>query len=390
MKNFKTNKYLVKDLAPKSQLVHRFFDMLINENIDFTVMNNYEQLPMVIPSDIDMAVSSKTFSKLDELIDKFAKLYSYSILQKLWHGNLKCAYILEVGDLRKPEFVQLDFFVNFSTKGAPNLLSYEVLSSNSKPLRNFNVPDKNVELYFIIMRRLFKNDWSARHCERVRELSEGNDSDDSRFVSYQWLCEVIELASYGDVSRLHASRNNNWKRLKSIANKNLGFLGLIRNFIFQSWRIIYRLRHPTGQILIIKSDFVTSADVKHSFSVLDDVFYDRMFLDAQQLSKLSFVGTQYLLLKIFMSKFRKGLSIILCDSNSNKPDKFSFWLKCFGAPTVTYELDYDVVSSIESISSGSSELLDIIKSDILQSQVEITAKSMANSKSQTGGIRSVQ
>lgn len=78
----------------QSVVLNNFFEILNSIDANYCVMNNYENMPEIIPSDVDFAIDSNIFKILDSLIIKLANENNVSITQKIWHGYNKCAYIL--------------------------------------------------------------------------------------------------------------------------------------------------------------------------------------------------------------------------------------------------------------------------------------------------------
>ncbi|MCU4653760.1 hypothetical protein N8I71_13025 [Roseibacterium sp. SDUM158016] len=283
-------------------------------------MNNYEDLPQIIPSDIDFSIPPELFRRLDGFIFDFAEAKGAEIVQKLWHGNMKCAYILATGPGRAREFVQLDFFTAFSTKGCPSLIPHEDLVADRKRLRNFYVPRPEVELLFTAMRRLFKNDWSARHCARISELSERIRDTGWLPDRYAWMKPTLEAAIRGEVERVAERRPQDWARLRSTAVSNLLLPERVAHIWVQTKRIFVRLRDETGQLLVLaapRESIGTSA-----LETLELVFHRRLFLEGRA-SLLSFA-------KLALLKRRKGLIIVMAGPDHPEGQALAKRLRRFG------------------------------------------------------------
>jgi hypothetical protein len=288
-------------LTPRSRLVSDFFDHMNRQDLAWVVMNNYNELPWVIPSDIDFSIPPALFQRLDGFIAGFAAAAGATIVQKLWHGNMKCAYILATGPGPGREFVQLDFFTAFSTKGCPALIPHEELVAERRALRNFHVPRPGTELIFTVMRRLFKNDWSPRHCARIAELHAAAPGFDWLPERYYWLRPTLQAAAAGDVATVVQRRGDDWARLRATARRHLGWRDGIANAALQTRRIAARLRDETGQLIVLAAprDSIGSAALDR----LELVFHRRLFLD----------GPAGLLLpgRLALLKRRKGLIFVL-------------------------------------------------------------------------------
>ena len=299
-------------LALGSRLVSDFFDYMNSQNFAWVVMNNYEDLPWVIPSDIDFSVPPELFHRLDRFVEGFAQQTGSLIVQKLWHGNMKCAYILAIGSKIERAFVQLDFFTAFSTKGCPALLPHDVLVGGRRAFRNFHVPRPEVELVFTAMRRLFKDDWSKRHCDRIAELNHRITTPDWLPSRYCWMRATLEAATEGKVEKVKASRDSDWVQLKQTAKANLSFYKLIANLTLQTKRIAVRLRDETGQLIVLTGPLESIGSV--ALETLELVFHRHMVLDEKVLEG----GMYTLLAKLAILKRRKGLIFILARPGNSR------------------------------------------------------------------------
>ncbi|MBB5723915.1 hypothetical protein FHS72_003562 [Loktanella ponticola] len=268
-------------------------------------MNNYEELPWVIPSDIDFSVPPELFYQLDGFVAGFAAQHGAQIVQKLWHGNMKCAYIVATGPAFDRAFVQLDFFTAFSTKGCPALLPHDVLVQDRRALRNFHVPRPEVELIFTAMRRLFKDDWSERHCARIAELHSRITHQDWLPAQYGWMAPMLEDARAGKVEAVTARRGADWAQLRQTAKNNLSLSEKVANMALQTKRIAVRLRDETGQLIVLTGprDSISST----ALETLELVFHRRIWLDGTELAGASIK----LKANLALLKRRKGLVFVL-------------------------------------------------------------------------------
>lgn len=300
-----------KALSPRSQLVSDFFDHMNAQNVSWVVMNNYDDLPEVIPSDIDFSIPPKLFHRLDAFICVFAEQVGAQLVQKLWHGNMKCAYILAVGPEETREFVQLDFFTAFSTKGAPALISHDDLVVGRRMMKNFHVPRPEIELVFTAMRRLFKNDWSERHCARVAYLADQIGDADFLPEIYRWMRPTLEAACQKNVALVSARRDSDWAQLRKTGRKNLSFGKRFANAVLQAKRFATRLRDETGQLIILAAPRASLSE--EVLETLELVFHRRIFVEAP--------GGVGLWCKLALLKRRKALIFIL--AGAENPNGYS-------------------------------------------------------------------
>lgn len=240
----------MKNSIEVSQLLFAFFDMLNSTGVHYCVMNNYEKMPQTVPTDVDISIEPNGFYSIDAYIQNFSKVHGIAVTQKICHGYKKTAYILSPLLLNKAFRLQLDFFVDFSTKGFPNLISNEVLLHGRKPFKNFFIPSPEVEALFLFMRRIIKNDLCLRHIEKLRLLfDKDRDGVNQMFVDAfgkDLADKAIRLIETGDLSFFHKNFKDFRQSLKRRSRKNTTFAYRIRYGFSQIKRAINRFLHPVG------------------------------------------------------------------------------------------------------------------------------------------------
>ncbi|MCB1348523.1 MAG: hypothetical protein R3D59_01495 [Paracoccaceae bacterium] len=236
-----------------SWLFTRLFDRLNDMGATYCVMNNYEDMPGVIPTDVDIAIDPVSFAGLDDFLSEFAAANGGSIAQKLWHGHRKCAFVICVGDPRARAYLHLDFFVDASTNGFPLVIPNADLVAGRLKLHNFYIPRPEIELVFIVGRRLYKGDWTTGHCARIAALYKRIDGSDWLAARYRWMRDIIALALAGDASALRARQPGDYRSLRRLAWKSAGAGGRWRYRIGQLRRSLFRLRFETGTAVVVIS-----------------------------------------------------------------------------------------------------------------------------------------
>lgn len=253
-----------------SYILNHFFEMLNDLNANYCVMNNYENMPKVIPSDVDFAVDIKTFSMLDSLAMKLANAHNVSITQKIWHGYNKCAYILSPLAIDSYFWLQLDFFVDFSGRGFPNLLQNEIMLSGKRKYKNFYVPKEEVEVPFLLQRRIFKGDIAEKHVQRLVNLYTADiEAVQNGIVKIFGKNDGLSLIEFIESENIDNFKKNYpfyRKRLKEISSENTN---LVYRFKYSTWqfiRALYRFYYPTGlSIAFIGKDTPTKREFIQSF-----------------------------------------------------------------------------------------------------------------------------
>lgn len=373
----------IAKLGPRSRLLSAFFDWLNQENISYAVMNNYEELPWVIPSDVDFTIPSKLFVRLDDFILDFANDQGALVVQKLWHGNLKCAYIVATGPEGAREFVQLDFFVAFSTKGCPALINHEDLVAGSRMLRNFQVPRPEVELLFTAMRRFFKDDWSDRHCARIAELDANITEKDWVPAHYRWIQPTLDAAIQGDLAIVNARRAQDWVQLRQASKGNLTLPEIIANAALQTRRIGVRLRDETGYLALVTGPTEHIND--SALEILELVFHRRMFIDEIMLAGLEGKARLAFPAQLALLKRRKGLIFLQTGSDSLKGRKLAKFLDRLGLVDQVLSVGTGAVpQGIKAPVAQVTSVPEVIEAIIARQAVK-TAQAMTRGGTQTSG-----
>lgn len=260
-------------MAGESSYLNSFFEYLNYHKIDYCVMNNYSDYPEVIPSDIDIVVPEMVFNHLDLLIKNYSKLVNLPVIQKIWHGYNKCAYILSPHKLGTRFRLQLDFFVDFTAKGYYKLLQSDLVLNTKRTYKNFFVPDICLEVVFLIMRRIVKDDSSSEKIKEIRKLTRDHEFDwrkieelfDERMMKF---CkEYLSLSPQDHKSRIAFNR----KYLYEYSKNNSNILYRLSYRLSELPRLYNRITHPVGlSICFLSPDGAGKSTVIHQVAKLLD------------------------------------------------------------------------------------------------------------------------
>ncbi len=327
------------------------------------------------------------FTALDRHARDFARRENADVVQKIWHGNRKCAYVLAVGEARAREFIQLDFFVEFSMSYCPNLITHCDLVTDRQPLRNFYTPRSEVELLFTVMRRLFKDDWADRHCGRVAELRARITGDAWLPTRYSWLRETVDLACAGDVKTLARQRGASWRRLKRVAWQGLSPVAALGHLVWQSRRGATRLRDETGNLSLVLGTVGRGED--DSLDALNIVFHRYLTVDEAWLEKhgtgRSPASALKLAAHIKLLKQRKGLVFVHLGADTPRARRLASLLDRLGM--VDQVLAADGTAGASRYAAPVVEVRDSrdVIAAIVATQTAKTEAAMARSGTQTSG-----
>jgi thymidylate kinase len=240
----------MKSNSKVSELLSAFFDMLNGAGVRYCVMNNYEDMPEIIPTDVDIAIETIGFNKLDSYVRRFSEEKGVAITQKIWHGYNKCAYILSPLVIDERFRLQLDFFTDFSAKGYPCLIRSEDILKQRQPFKGFFIPAPVVEAPFLFMRRVIKDDLNSGHVKKLRALIEKDKGAVERQLAIIFSGKVASVTRHmienGDVGILRNNLGSFRLALKRWARRNSTISYRARYGLSQMRRAVYRLSHPVG------------------------------------------------------------------------------------------------------------------------------------------------
>ncbi|WP_291992938.1 hypothetical protein [Candidatus Accumulibacter sp. ACC003] len=234
--------------CPESIYLNSFFNFLNEKQFSYCVMNNYQGYPMVINSDIDLVVSKSAFDGLDDLIAEFSRRYDLPVTQRISHSRDGRAYILSPFKISQSFRLQLDFCVDYIAKGYYKLLPAKVVLSTSRPYRNFFIPDPCVEVVFLIMRRVIKNDSSPDKIAEIQGLTNSS--------IFSW--EKVELLfdkTIAEFCRSFLARRLVDLALRSIDDRRFlreyskeisGRVFCVKYDLSELWRLSKRAIRPVG------------------------------------------------------------------------------------------------------------------------------------------------
>jgi hypothetical protein len=363
----------------ESIILTDFFDILNKINADYCVMNNYWDLPEVIPSDVDFAIDIKTFGMLDVLVMDLANKHNVAITQKIWHGYNKCAFILSPLNTERYFWLQLDFFVDFSGKGFPNLLPNSVMLKDKRKYKNFYIPATMVEVPFILQRRIFKGDIKREHLLTLKRYIDENPKETEVGITSIFGADdvgksLVRIVQTKNINLFNEKFIEFRKRLHEISRTNTNFKYHFKYSFNQVKRAVYRLYYPTG----ISIGFV-GKDLPESKLKIDEIdsrisgsFHGTSYLEVQ--GKLDLMLNW--LKKVYWPKVTKRKVYInsLTTSKLNNNGSYS--------ALNLHILKPDIIFNIESTID-----LNNVCYQILKAQSKRTNKHMNNKFSPTASVK---
>lgn len=239
-------------------ILNAIFDLMDEEFLDkYVVMNKYDEVPYKLPSDLDMSVTPRDFVRLDGLMTHVAQRSGLLLVQKIWHGYQKCAYVFTPAAPTERFRLQLDFFTDFSVKRTPRLIAWQEIQRSTRQYGRFTVPDYPVEYVFLVMRRVFKDDFDVEHVQAVRlpfAQDEARCRSRAAQVFPEPLCEQLNaLVAAGDAVALRVLRPALWQELRRYSKRQTSMAFTVKFWFNELRRFCFRARYPVGMCVALLS-----------------------------------------------------------------------------------------------------------------------------------------
>ena len=251
-------KQITNSVRNIKSLLTDIFDIMDKMFMDkYIVMNKYDEVPEKLPSDLDMCITPRDFKRLDYIMTQVSKESKMPIVQKIWHGYQKCAYLLSPLEPQGRFRLQLDFFTDFSVKNTPLLIDYRDMQKETRTYGRFTVPSYKMEYVFLLMRRIFKNDFDDDHLIPIQTAMNGDKvgAKDylTKYLDKVTADKVNALVESGNVQALQQMRNELWKKLQKLSKvQSRGSYRL--KFCVMEWRRkLYRIQYPVGYCIALLS-----------------------------------------------------------------------------------------------------------------------------------------
>lgn len=232
-------------------LLTKVFDVMDEEFLSsYVIMNKYDEVPYKLPSDLDICVIPEDFKRLDTIITKISQTINLLIVQKIWHGFHKCAYVFSPIEPNGRFRLQLDFFTDFSVKNTPLLISYKSIQKETRKYGRFTIPSYRMEYVFLLMRRIFKNDFDEEHFHAIQRAMNGDKNGCFSYLKSYFDADIADqingYVEKGDALKLKAIQPILWKNLQNLSRKNSCGLYKFNFYLAEIKRKIFRIKYPVG------------------------------------------------------------------------------------------------------------------------------------------------
>jgi len=222
-------------------MIFNLFNYLKSNNIAFALTNGYEDVisQKDTEADVDMLFQKKDFKNIEQILQKFCRLYNLQLVQVLHHDvYAKNIFLFNPNSMK---FLNLDIYADFSRKNLSFFTEEDVFNT----LRYYeNIPIISPEKEFIgyLYKKLDKGDLSQENFHHLYMLYQEEklcEKELRNFFSetYSIIDESFRL------NQIEKLIHNRKKLLEDINRlKRISFKIKVQNLL----RVIKRVLKPTG------------------------------------------------------------------------------------------------------------------------------------------------
>lgn len=189
------------------ELLLRVFEALDRAKIPYCVLHGYEEYPESVPSDVDCimpegALPAQLHSVLAEQLGSDVEIVQWI------RGGAHGIVLRTCGD-DVSEFLQLDISDGCHLNKRLQFYTSEEILRDRRRYKGFWVPAIKIEFACYLIRRIFKNQLTSEHAQRLSQLyqadRQGCQEQIARFLGKRSSGRVCGAALSGDWSPVHAT-----------------------------------------------------------------------------------------------------------------------------------------------------------------------------------------
>lgn len=223
-------------------MIFDFFSFLKSENIDYCLVNGYEEFTTQIEtdSDTDILFKKNDFIKIEEIIKKFCFDKNILIVQVLHHDLwAKNIFLYNPQD---GKFLNLDLYGELSRKEVVFFEERDIFNSLDS-YKNIPILSSEKEFINYLIKKLDKNDLTQANFDHLRSLYFKNENACKNTLSqffpsqYALLNEVFLSDGYIDICKNRDVLITDFYSVKKID---------IKRITLNKLRTIKRIMNPTG------------------------------------------------------------------------------------------------------------------------------------------------
>ena len=232
-------------------VLEKVFEAINKFGLDYCVQNNYQSMPQVIPSDIDLFYRNASEQDLDLIVSNIAKECDFKIIQKTTMGYFGFVYMLNKTNPEDGFQLQLDFQKEFSPPRFPNVYNGEDFLNNKKKFKLFYIPQAWDEIKFTLIRRIIKNDFNYNRLDYIVKLFQSNPKKcliKLNEILPKPVCDlVIPMINNNDISYYNLNKKTFSKYVKNESYSNATLNKKINQFGFNlMYQFKSRVLNPMG------------------------------------------------------------------------------------------------------------------------------------------------
>lgn len=233
--------------------LNTLFTSFSENNIEYCVLRNYEDMPDKVSNDIDICISKKQMDASVLLLCNAAGKTGWSLHLIIEKDGCSGFYFFKIsGD--ELHQICFDLFPGYNYKGISLLSSSQVLDSGMAH-KNFKIPGREIEIYLKFLSPLLHNGAvKEKYKHEIRLMADSQSSTFKKLlnsaIGEKLTCFILILMKNQDWDRLEKAHPLIAKAfIRESRAKNV--FAFYRNKILYKYRQIKRIFNPKGLIIAV-------------------------------------------------------------------------------------------------------------------------------------------
>ncbi len=238
----------------RAEMFSALVDELNHSGAPYCLLSGYESFPDAGDSDIDFMVQPGHAARVVPVLQSVARRCGALLVQALQHETAACYFVLAKPIADGVAYLHPDCTIDYRRDGRLWLRAEEVLRRRRRFL-NFYVPAPAQEFLYYLIKKVLKQDFTARHFQRLRDTYASSPQECTARMSRFWpenrVRAVVSALLQNDLRRLR------WN-LPSLSAELLASPPIeppsarTAHWARECGRRMSRLAHPTGLTIVIR------------------------------------------------------------------------------------------------------------------------------------------
>ena len=227
-------------------MIFNLFDFFKNSNIEFCVMNGYEELidGVETESDIDLLFKKKDFKDIEKILENFCKQSGMIMVQRMHHGVWAKNFFLFYP--KEGKFLNLDLYAELSRKNIVYFNEEEVFLT-LKDYKGFPILGTEKEFLNYFIKKIDKNELTENVFHKLKVLYDLEKKLCQKSLSNffplmsKTIIEAFETNDFDQLAKKRKLIIEDFSQLQSFDLKRV---------MLDTTRIFNRILKPTGLSIV--------------------------------------------------------------------------------------------------------------------------------------------